>query len=301
MNKDIEKYKQQKIKEVVSDDRIKGFINDNKLSASFYIDHFSKFLNAYESIKKCDKCNGLNECSQDKVGEYMSLKYINPIVLNDVCYCRYYLKKLKQDSINNSFVYNDIPESLYSLNMDNVGLTDDVIKAYWAECKKILNGDEKKGLFVYGDLGVGKTYMCIALANSLAEKGEKVAFVKCNDFINEMRKLNINDSYKYDSLMKAIKQAKYLFLDDIGAETVSSYSRDDVLFTILDYRMENHLTTMFTSNLSKDDLLKHYTYEKNDNSSLMRARRLMERIDILSRNCYLKSDNKRRLKVWLEK
>jgi len=294
MNKDIEAYKQQKIKEIVSDDRFKKFINDNKLSAHFVINHFSKFLNAYESIKLCDKCKGLHECKQEQNGVYMSLKYSDPIIINDVCYCPYHLKKIKQDNINKAFVYNDIPENLYKLNMDNIKLPDDVIKAYWGKCSKILSGEETKGLYVHGDLGVGKTYMCIALANSLAEKGEKVGFIKCNDFINEMRKLNINDSYKYDSLMKSIKQVKYLFLDDIGAETVSSYSRDDVLFTILDYRMENKLTTMFTSNLSKDDLLTHYTYEKNDNSSMIRAKRLTERIDILSNNCYLKSDNKRR-------
>lgn len=296
MTKNINDYKQQMMNEVINDEIIKKFIVENKIPAETYVNHFSKFLNSYESINKCNNCKGLNECKQDQIGEFISLKYIDPVILNDVCYCPYYLNKLKQDNISKSFVYSDIPSHLSNLSMSNVELTDDVIKAYWALCTKILDGEENKGLYVYGDLGVGKTYMCIALANSLASKGEKVGFIKCNDFINEMRKLTINDSYRYESIMKSIKQVKYLFVDDIGAETVSSYSRDDVLFTILDYRMENNLTTMFTSNLSKEDLLKHYTYEKNDNSSLIRAKRLMERIDILSRNCYLKSDNKRRVK-----
>ena len=87
---------------------------------------------------------------------------------------------------------------------------------------------------------------------------------------------------------------KYLFIDDIGSESVSAYSRDDLLFNILDYRMENKLCTVFTSNLSKDSLMKHYTFDKNDNSSVIRARRLLERIDILSDNFVLQGKNKRR-------
>ena len=45
-----------------------------------------------------------------------------------------------------------------------------------------------------------------------------------------------------------------LLLDDIGAENTSNWSRDEVLGPILQYRMENHLPTFFTSNLTMDEL-----------------------------------------------
>ena len=150
-----------------------------------------------------------------------------------------------------------------------------------------------KGLSIYGDLGAGKTYMCIALANTLALNNEKVAFIKTNFFVNKMRQLIINDQNNYDMILEAIKKVPYLIVDDIGSEAVSTYSRDDLLFNILDYRMENKLITVFTSNLSKVDLLEHYTYDRN-NMNKMKAKRLLERIDILSDDYALLGNNKRR-------
>ncbi len=160
-------------------------------------------------------------------------------------------------------------------------------------CIGILEGKRKKGLYIYGDLGVGKTYMCIALANSLASKGNKVAFLKSNFFINRMRQLIATDTNLYEKIIRDVKECQYLIIDDIGSETVSAYSRDDLLFNILDYRMEHKLVTIFTSNLSKNSLLEHYTYDK-DNSSSMRSRRLLERVDILSDDFVLNGQNKRR-------
>ena len=135
--------------------------------------------------------------------------------------------------------------------------------------------------------------MCIALANSLANNGNKVAFIKSNFFINRMRQLISTDTSLYEKIIKDIKECQYLIIDDIGSETVSAYSRDDLLFNILDYRMEHKLVTIFTSNLSKSSLLQHYTYDK-DNCSSMRAKRLLERVDILSDDFVLNGQNKRR-------
>ena len=92
-----------------------------------------------------------------------------------------------------------------------------------------------------------------------------------------------------------MKKADYLFLDDIGSETVSEFVRDDILFRILDYRLENRLTTIFTSNLNTEDLLKHYQYDRKEKSNLMNARRLVERIEILSDNFVLSGTNMRRI------
>ena len=109
-----------------------------------------------------------------------------------------------------------------------------------------------------------------------------------------MRQLIASDNEEYEKVLDNIKKVKYLFLDDIGTEQVTSYSRDDLLFNILDYRMENRLCTIFTSNLSKESLLKHYTFDKYDNASTIKAKRLLERIDILSDNYVLQGANKRR-------
>ena len=158
----------------------------------------------------------------------------------------------------------------------------------------ILYEKREKGLYIYGDLGTGKTYLCTALANSLVKKGKKIAFVKVSNFFNEMKSYFSQDPDMIDRNISILKKAEYLFLDDIGSEAVSEFVRDDILFRVLDYRLENKLMTIFTSNLSKEELMKHYQYDRKEKSNLMNARRLMERIDILSDDYVLAGKNLRR-------
>ena len=82
------------------------------------------------------------------------------------------------------------------------------------------------------------------------------------------------------------------FIDDIGAESVSTWSRDEILGTILQYRMENNLTTFFTSNLTIDELEANLSITKN-NVDKVKARRIIERIKQLTVDIELVSKNRR--------
>lgn len=276
---------------IKNDEYLNNFIKKHNLSDSFVNAHINKFMEVLESRNKCLNCKGLYVCSQKSIGERLDFRY-EEILLQEIEYCDYLKQAKAIDKLVNNYVYSDIPEVFNTIDINTIELFDINQKQLCAKLLNILNNNSK-GIYISGDLGVGKTYECIALANALVRKGEKVAFVKCANFINEMRKLVMNDQEAYNNYFSKIKTVKYLFLDDIGAESVSSFSRDDILFEILDYRMENKLCTVFTSNLNKKDLVKHYTFDKNDNSNLMKARRLVERIDILTDDFVLDGENKR--------
>ena len=285
--------KQDKALEMLSNPYIKNFLEKYHLNTNNLMNNYYVFKDCHDSLTKCKGCKGLYTCAQEKVGQAITLAYDGEIY-NDISYCRYYLEKLKKDKTINSFVRNDIPDKYYDLYLNDIDIEDDNIANLSAICYEILDGTRNKGLYIYGGLGVGKTYTCMALANSLNKKGKKVAFIKTNYFINEMRKLIAINNEEYEEIIDKIKSVEYLFLDDIGTESVSAYSRDDLLFNILDYRMENRLCTIFTSNLSKDALLEHYTYDNKDVACQVNAKRLLERIDILSDDFVLQGKNKRR-------
>lgn len=52
-------------------------------------------------------------------------------------------------------------------------------------------------------------------------------------------------------------------IDDIGADSLSSWLRDDVLGVILQYRMQEELPTFFSSNLSLTQLEQQYLTVNN--------------------------------------
>ena len=278
---------------IKNNEYLNDFIVRNGLSDEFVNSHINAFLSVLESRGKCLNCKGLYTCKQLSIGERLDLSF-DEILFSEIEYCEFMENKIKEDNLVQSYVYSDIPSNFNNVDINSIELLDDYQKQLCAKLLAILMNKTDKGLYIYGDLGVGKTYECIGLANALVKAGKKVAFVKVSNFINEMRKLVGTDTVLYDSYISKVKEVEYLFLDDIGSESVSSFSRDDILFNVLDYRMENKLCTVFTSNLSKEDLLKHYTFDKKDNSNLMRARRLLERIDILGEDFVLAGSNKRR-------
>ncbi len=65
-----------------------------------------------------------------------------------------------------------------------------------------------------------------------------------------------------------------------------------MLGTILQSRMNNHLTTFFTSNLTIEELEKHLASTK-DSEDVLKARRVIERIKQLTDELPLISKNRR--------
>ena len=288
---DFKNYKIERIIEINNNEYLGKFIRENNLDNSFVTDHFSLFNDSLTSLEKCHKCTGLESCKQTKKGEILGIA-LNPILANEISYCNYYKAELLKQKLIKAYVYSDIPEIYASVNLQNINVEETDAKNLFVNVYQLLQGKRNKGLYIYGDLGVGKTYMCIALANSLVLSGKKVAFIKINNFVTEMANLNRIEPEKYSSTLNSIKKCEYVILDDIGSEIVTEFVRDRLLIDLLDYRMENRLCTIFTSNLDKNTLLKHYA----NNQESIKAKRLMERIDILSDDFCLNGTNKRRAK-----
>ena len=93
--------------------------------------------------------------------------------------------------------------------------------------------------------------------------------------------------------MKRYCAVDILCIDDIGAEKVSEWSRDEVLGTILQTRMNHNLTTFFTSNLTKQELENHFIMNDRADERI-KARRIMERINQLTEDMELLSENRRK-------
>ena len=96
----------------------------------------------------------------------------------------------------------------------------------------------------------------------------------------------------YDDILNRLTKSDLLLIDDIGAENVTAWSRDEVLGTIVQYRMEESLPTFFTSNLNIEELEAHLAETKNS-VDLVKAKRIIERIKTLTDDIELVSKNRR--------
>ena len=105
-------------------------------------------------------------------------------------------------------------------------------------------------------------------------------------------KSNFSSSEGYNELFERIKKIPLLSIDDIGAEKLTDWARDEVLGNILQYRMDNGLPTFFTSNLTIKELEGHLQIT-NSNADKIKARRILERISFLALEVVLIGTNRR--------
>lgn len=108
------------------------------------------------------------------------------------------------------------------------------------------NENNGRGLIIFGGCGVGKTHLVAAIANEVIERYEKgVCFeVETSMFMNLM----LADLSEKKAYIAKLKDAPLLILDDMGKEKVTEWNRS-VLFDIVNFRYDNMLPTIITSNL----------------------------------------------------
>ena len=158
--------------------------------------------------------------------------------------------------------------------------------------KRLYNSNKAELVAVYGRRRVGKTYLVSAMLNELAKLDKKIAIVYYPEFLRSL-KASFGDDSEYNTRFNYIKKVELLLIDDIGAETASVWSRDEVLGNILQYRMQEHLSTFFTSNFTLEQLEDHFS-SLGMNDERVKARRIMERIKQLSEYKEIISDNRRK-------
>ena len=151
----------------------------------------------------------------------------------------------------------------------------------------------RPGLYLTGSFGVGKTYLLAATANELAKHDVATTLVHFPSFAVEMKNSIRNN--EAGAKINAVKKAPVLMLDDIGADAMSTWVRDDVLGVILEYRMQEELPTFFSSNFSMDQLEKQHLAINNQGVvEPVKAARIMERIKFLSREIEMNGEDLRK-------
>jgi primosomal protein DnaI len=190
----------------------------------------------------------------------------------------------------------NLPKSLRNAQLADFDVTGreaaaqaalEFVKAYLASSSTF-----HQGLFLSGSFGVGKTYLLAAIANSLAAAGHHSLLVHFPSFSVSLK--NSIGTPQTQQLIDKIKMTPVLMIDDLGADQLSSWIRDDVLGVVLQYRMQEQLATFFSSNFSLEELQNQYlTVNNRGNAEPLKAQRIMERIRYLAKEIIMIGKNRR--------
>lgn len=170
---------------------------------------------------------------------------------------RYQLEISSIPKKHQKYLASDLPNTFYAA---------DVFKRYSSNIvERVKTG---QGLYLYStQTGTGKsTTSCSAAIEYIIERlredmkegirtPQLCKFVNVPDFLDDLRR-GINDTESAKSaidIMESLKYVPLVILDDFGAEKISEWSRERLL-TVISERYDNERATIFTSNISLQEV-----------------------------------------------
>lgn len=292
LNEQQEKTRQENIAFCLHDAFVLNFLKENGLNESFVEEHSAKLKQWAENKAICAKCQGLDHCQFDH-GKTFEIVIDDGFLTQVYSKCRY-LKEEEEKSQylkNYRLFHGNNDMKLRDFSMLDIKRSDS--KELLEVSKLLMQSEhERKGIYLHGKPGIGKTFLMNCMANLYVKKGKTVAFVNSATLISDLKN-GFGVSGMAETTLNVLKNCDVLFLDDIGGESISAWSRDEILMPLLNERMEKNKKTYFTSNYSFNELEEHFSIDSRGNVDRIKANRLMERIKAVSAEKNLKGVNRR--------
>lgn len=121
--------------------------------------------------------------------------------------------------------------------------------------------DTNKGnLLLYGNTGVGKTFLINCIYKELTESAHSVIYLTAYELFSELEKIKFNRSIlaqEASQRMDSLLECELLIVDDLGSELGNSFTTSQ-LFHIINERHLKDRSIIISTNLSIADLKEQY-------------------------------------------
>lgn len=290
---------QQKLKEyhfqhLVKDPQIQKWLKQYQQPERIIYEHTGKFMDFMRRKEFCNQCKGLKFCVQPQPGYCLSL-YMDDILMERLEPCAYQLAQVNDFAHKKQYRICDCSDAMLRVDLGKLDVSKES-NEYKSMLMEIIMEIRKekldKGIYFYGRPGVGKSFLAAGITNYFAKQGKTCAFIHIPTLIGDL-KLLFQDKSALDHKLNLIKNVDVAVFDDIGGETVSAWSRDEILLSLLNERMEQRRYTLFTSNYSQSELQEHFAISAQGFKEPVSADRIMERIKALSCEKFIKGTSRR--------
>ncbi len=269
------------------DIQFRRLVKTIKVSDDIAMKYTSSLETTVSELNNCSKCKGLIYCKNRLEGFIQYPENHDNQIIFSYAPCKFKKAAIKEEKNRISRDKDILNASMKDIDKDKERI--EVIK--WL--KKFYDSYDKngnhKGLYLHGNFGCGKTFLISALFNELSKKRISSEIVYFPELLRDIK----SDFDTYGDRMEYLEDVDLLLIDDIGAEKVTEWSRDEILGTILQKRMNNYKTTFFTSNLGLEGLENHLRMN-NYSDDEVKAKRIIERVKQLCDVIELQGENKRK-------
>lgn len=139
------------------------------------------------------------------------------------------------------------------------------MSAVFNKCRSFVEDFESgksKNLLLWGKSGVGKSFMCNAIAYELIKNGIPVSYVSAPAMLAKVTAITVNDEQRLEKqeFCELVRNIDVLIIDDLGTEKQSDTKYQELL-EILNERSRKYgkgLRTVISTNLSQKNMFRYY-------------------------------------------
>ncbi len=260
------------------------------VSEDILMKYTSKLEKTVSDLSNCKNCKGLDCCKNEVKGCVNFPNVQDDSLIFSYIFCKY---KKESDKFSSKVSFYETPKALREAKVTDIYLDDKSRTDILKYLKDFMNDfPNKKGVYLHGSFGSGKSYIINAFLNELSRKGKVCVSVYYPTLLKKLKDSFSNKTGTYETVYNELLMCDVLLIDDIGAENNSPWARDEVLGGILQSRMDNERITFFTSNFNLKELEEHLS-ETNVSTDKIKARRIIERIKQQCVPVLLVGENKR--------
>ena len=196
--------------------------------------------------------------------------YIN----NQRCHC------LKQASIDLVYTQSNLRNILQTENFSNFSFdyysdSKDMIDSATqytsleaahnavAQCRNFIRSFEKpddfQNLLIFGDTGIGKTFLSNCVAKELLDTGHSVIYFSAHQLFELLTDQQFGRTSQFSAAdYRNIFDCDLLIIDDLGTEAINTMTTSQ-FFVCLNERILNHKSTLISTNLELTELATYYS------------------------------------------
>ncbi len=204
------------------------------------------------------------------------------------------LEQRFRDKVPARILFDESTKKYKGVNLNDLTIDNNNAKLinYLKEFIEVYRyGDNSKGLWVFGEFGIGKSYALAGFANDLHMRDVGVTYISSSQLMDDLYQSIKMNSSSIEKKLNNLMKAECLIIDDIGTEKTTDFTIKRVIYPIIKYRGEHNKPTFVSSNLSKADYYNHIL--KNQEINKMDVARLKEQLDVLMQEFYLRGINRR--------
>lgn len=118
---------------------------------------------------------------------------------------------------------------------------------------------DHKNLFIYGSVGIGKTYLTHCIMNEMKKNNKVFFYLTAFEFFDLAREHSFSrdDDEQTATQYHDLVTCDILIIDDLGSELNNSFTNTQ-LYSVINERMIQNLATIISTNLSLNDIRSIY-------------------------------------------